>query len=202
MKTKKRTIIIVIAAVLAAIFILPIVMLFSLNVFAWGVIGLGILLSPNPPAPQVKYGEFPFEITYEICGERYTVNDVYVCEYDGIEANEGIGKYRSWRGYIKGRGEDESSLVIYDDGERTIYCYVGDAEFYMNDEKYPKKRPLEPRVYSVLKSIPDVYVPDRFETNEEMINYYEIKIISWEFSEPIENSFKYGIFALSAKQNR
>ena len=32
----------------------------------------------NVPEPQIKEGEFPFEIVYEIDEETITVNDVYV----------------------------------------------------------------------------------------------------------------------------
>ncbi len=183
MTTKKKIILIVVIVV--AVLLLPVIFVAAV----WSLIFIGIWSEPNPPAPQETYGEFPFEITYTINDVQYTVNDVYICEYDGIGANEGIGKYRKWKGYIKGTGE--TSLVLYEDEERIIYCYVGDAEFYMNDEMYPEQRPLEPRVYSDLKlSAGEIYKKDRFDTTQEMMEYYKIEIIDWKLSEPIENSFE------------
>ena len=140
-----------------------------------------------PEEPKFKYGEFPFELVYEIDGEIITVNDVYVCEYDGISADTGRGKYRKWEGYIKGTGKD--AVFICGDNERKVYCFVGDAEFYMNDERYEEPRPLTPRVYAVNNDSAN-YDIAFFNSTEELMEYYKIRIISWKLSEPIENSFE------------
>ena len=91
----------VVIPIVAIIILSPVIVIFSLNIFAWSSIFIGNLLSSNPPKPEITYAEFPFEIVYELEGETVTVNDVYVCEYDGIGMNEGVGKYREWKGYIK-----------------------------------------------------------------------------------------------------
>ena len=67
----------------------------------------------NVPEPQIKEGEFPFEMVYEIDGETITVNDIYVCEFDGFDWNEGVGKHRKWKGYIKSSGTDV--LILLED---------------------------------------------------------------------------------------
>ncbi len=152
----------------------------------WTVVLGGMwLFTPNPPQPQETNGEFPFELTYKIDGETITIRDVYVCEYDGVGFNEGNGKYRKWNGYIKGTGE--TSILLIEDTEREIYCFVGDAEFYMGDEKYPEKKPLAPRLYNVTNNSNVEYV-ESYSSNEIM-EYYKIEIISWTSSDPIENSF-------------
>ncbi len=87
------------------------------------------------PAPVITHGEFPFELTYKLNGELYTVKDTYICDYDGLGFNMGIGNYRKWSGYIKSTGE--TAVLITEDSDRQIFCSVGDTEFYMNDEIYP-----------------------------------------------------------------
>ena len=145
-----------------------------------------LLTLPNPPEPTITHGEFPFELVYEINGETVTVNDVYICEYDGIGFSSIFGKKeRRWKGYIKGTGEE--GVFLTEDKERAIYCFVGDAEFYMNDEKYPEQRPLTPRLYNVeIILIGDIPIY----STEELMERYDIKIISWEFSDPVENTFR------------
>ena len=127
------------------------------------VLLIGIQLQPNPPSPTVTYGEFPFELVYEIDGEVVAVKDTYVCEFDGFGANTGVGKYRKWNGYIKGTGE--TSILICEDDISLIYCSVGDAEYYMDDERYPTQLPLTPRIYDVLKDSEDTENIFRFENS-------------------------------------
>ena len=35
--------------------------------------------------PEIKVGEFDFQLTYEIDGEIKTIEGTYVCEFDGID---------------------------------------------------------------------------------------------------------------------
>ncbi len=165
---------VIIGAIVSAVAVMVSPMVIYLIIVNWGY--------PDPPAPQIEYGEFPFELTYKIDGETVTIKDVYICEYDGIGANEGWGKYREWKGYIKGTNEE--LIFITEDSYRQIFCFVGDAEYYMNDEKYPEKRPLTPRLISVSKNPVGPFL-----LGEEIGEYYNIELVSWEFSEPIEQSF-------------
>ncbi len=151
----------------------------------WIFIGCMAILEPDPPTPEETYGEFPFELTYKINGEIITIKDIYVCEYAGVGWSEAGGKYRKWNGYVKGSGE--TSIFITEDSDRKIFCFVGDAEFYMNDEQYPEKRPLTPHLYSVKKNADIMNSLHQ----DEIAALYNIEIVSWKFSEPIENLFKY-----------
>ena len=135
------------------------------------------------PAPQITKGEFPFEITYEIDGEIITVSDVYICEFDGFDWNEGVGKYRKWKGYIKSSGAEE--LILLEDGDLKFAVSIGSPEYYMGDPSCP---------YS--ENTPSVYYIKPNELGgtslgiESLLEQYKIKLISWAFSEPIENSFE------------
>lgn len=77
----------------------PILLTACLWTFALG--GM-YLFTPTPSQPKVKTGEFPFEVVYKLNGETYIVRDAYVCIYDGVGFSEGDGKYRKWKGYVKG----------------------------------------------------------------------------------------------------
>lgn len=170
---------------IVAVALIP-VLIMAFFALPWIILGVGILLSPNPQEPEITYGEFPFELVYEIDGKQITVHDTYICEFDGFGANEGVGKYRSWKGYVKSSGEE--SIVIAEDKERIIYCYVGEAEYYMNDEEgYYGVYPITPRIYGGPKAGSLYY---NSMSPDEILERYNIKIISWKFSEPITNTFK------------
>ena len=85
---KKRRILLII--------VLPIALVGMLLVYPWAFIHLGILLSPSPPAPLNTYSEFPFRIVYEVDEERYTIEDVLVCEYIGRGVDDMRGKHLKW----------------------------------------------------------------------------------------------------------
>ena len=138
------------------------------------------------PTPQITKGEFPFEITYEIDGETITVSDVYVCEFDGFDWNEGVGKHRKWKGCIKSSGAKE--LILHKDGDLKFAISVGSPEYYMSDPDC---------AYS--ENVPSIYYikPNEFGGTtsgtldiEPLLEQYKLKLISWNFSEPIQNSFE------------
>ena len=159
-----------------------IVLYFSLP---WVMIFLGNALAPNPPKPEITYGEFPFELVYEIDGETVTVNDVYVCEFDGFGMNEGQGKYREWKGYVQGTGEE--GVILFEEGEVIIWCYIGSPKYYMGEVKY-----IDAYTPNVVKESP--YLSGTSYEGlraDELWELYNIRIISWQFSDPIENSFRY-----------
>ena len=181
-KTTKILLIVLCGIIATAIFAMGVV-------FVAGLPGLilyfGIMMEEAPPKPEITYGEFPFEVTYEIDGETITVKDIYVCEYDGIGANA-TGKYRLWKGYIKSTGEED--LVLLTDGNLKLVCALGWPSYYMGDS-YLSGEEFTPYIYY------EIY-PNEFGGTssgvmdiEPILEKYKIKLISWELSEPIENSF-------------
>jgi len=169
------------------IFILIIIVLAIIAFFTlpWIIIAIGTTLKPNPSCPEITYGEFPFRLIYEINEKKIEVEDTLICEYDGIGMNEGQGKYRKWKEYLKSNNKEKAVLLL-NDGARKLYCFIGSAEYYMNDEKYPEHRPLTPRVYMVKLDNKDTAIF----IQQELLEIYKINLISWEFTEPITNSFK------------
>ena len=49
-----------------------------------------------PSKPEVKHGEFPFELVYEYKGEQITIKDTIVCDYEGNSWSLDGGSSRDW----------------------------------------------------------------------------------------------------------
>lgn len=175
-KTKKRIIWISVGIVL---FLLSPLLL---NALVWTALMGGMwLTSPIPGRPQETYCEFPFELTYKLDEEIFTVSGTYVCEYDGIGFNEGVGKHRKWKSYIKETGE--KAVFITEDEKWTVYCSVGYARDYMGDTDKPVN--ISPHLYCNSKESTAVSL-----NQEEISKLYHVEVVSWIFSEPIENTFR------------
>ena len=140
--------------------------------------------APEPPQPEITYGEFPFRLVYEFEGKEIVVEDIKVCEYDGVISGSN-GKHRTWKGYLAS-DSDNRNVLITADGTREIYCYIGSAEYYMNDETYPEKQPLQPHIYNVMLNNNH----GTMLSQEELLEKYKIKLISLETTPPIKNIFK------------
>ncbi len=164
------------------------------------MLAIGLFLSEAPPTPTITYSEFPFHLEYTINGETVVIDDVLVCEYDGIAINEASGKYRVWKSYIKSTGED--SVLITSDGNLEWRMHLGNEELYMGDyssynyyydindiEAYNEliEKDLKPSIYPQ-KVSPDVVVGDT-DMYEDFIIKYGVEITEWEIAPPIENEF-------------
>ena len=149
----------------------------------WQQIIAGFEALPDPPQPQITYGEFPFTLVYELNGEVIVLEDTKICEYDGVGVGSN-GKYRKWIGRLADSGNGD--VFIISDDTREVYCYIGSAGYYMNDEKYPEQRPLTPRIYYVKLNNNDRSILSQ----AELLEKYNVKLLSWEFTDPVENTFR------------
>lgn len=150
----------------------------------------GVFLSV--PKPEIKEGEFDFALTYEVDGETKKIEGTYVCEFKGI-SRQLDGVARQWKGYIK----DHDNFTTYDikttdEGVIKVDLDIC-ADFFMSDPDYqymknsddPKP---EPYIY-ITSGDPTIEDP----ANEVSFALYEgddVKIISFEYDEPIENIYK------------
>ena len=133
--------------------------------------------------PTVTHGEFGFSITYELDGERITINDVYSAHYD---RNGGYNdsKSRIYEGKIGGLDEGETRYTVKDDADgRIVILTKLYADYLMGDPEYDyfDDKPFEPRIYYY----------DEYETefhDEETLAEHGVKLISFEYPAPIENS--------------
>ena len=154
-------------------------------------------LRPDPPRPEITYGEFPFRIEYEINGEMVIVEDTIICEFDGFQPDWGGGdKTRKWKvSFASGKKsqiyKDRADLLV--DEANHIYFALGDGEYYMGDDHYAGNLPAD-YVPSLLAYKATKQLFGGWHTinigAHELLNTYGIKIISYEIAPPIVNSFK------------
>lgn len=159
--------------------------------YVFVVSGAFAVFAPNPPKPEITYGEFPFTITYEVGDEIFTYKDVVVCEYNGIKSLGTAGKRRNWSIKLKSGNQYISLLKSKKDGLTfEIYESIpGLPEYYMGDFRQSRaeyERVMKDRRYLGYKQ-KDI---DRSITKEEAWEKYRVKIINIECSLPIENKFE------------
>lgn len=151
------------------------------------------------PKPEITYGEFPFRLKYEINGKIETIEDTLVCEFDGFNVEGENGKYRKWKTSVKSTGKDMITLYdlrknndFTDWGNQVLeLCFdPGNGEYYMGDTGDRQRKG------SLGTWIDYLYLSESGKTGysafkpDEAWEKYNIKIISWEIADPIQNNFK------------
>ena len=144
------------------------------------------------PKPEIKEGEFDFALTYEVDGETKVIEGTYVCKFDRVIRNiDGVG--RKWIGYIKDHDDSiDYEIKKTDDGTIKINLDIY-SQFFMSDPIYKLSGNTDdpkPEPYIYITS-GDTSAEDP--ANEVTFNLYEgddVKIISFEYDEPIENTYK------------
>lgn len=149
------------------------------------------MIFPDPEKPAVTYGEFPFTIVYEIDGEIKTIKDSYVCKYTVRNDTASMGKYRYWEILLKSNSKERCS-ILWSDGNTSLYCQIGSAAYYMGDKAndrnlYTSKGFIEPFFFEKFQQ--DGLEHRRVISVNDIWEKYKIRIISYETSDPIENSF-------------
>lgn len=168
---------------IAFLFVIAIVVCIA---WPWLAILIGIQLEPNPPRPEIAYGEFPFRLEYEINGQRKVLQDTLICEYDGIGADEGRGKYRKWKQRLA-NGNERITLLRIDETQE-IYYSSGSANYYMGDlETGREYQHGFPNALIIEKE--GRFTSNRLIRADQLLKEYNIKLISWEASPPIINNF-------------
>lgn len=159
----------------------------------WLIIIIGGFFSPNPPSPEIVYSEFPICLEYEINGQYTKVEDVLICVFDGFGFNEGNGKFRKWKANLKS-GKNRITLLKNDnieiyyfpvnDDSRLPGVMMGDNEYYPGE---------------IGDTFPDAWYTTNFEDKtvnnyiinaDDMKDKYNLQLINWKCSKPINNKFK------------
>ena len=134
--------------------------------------------------PTVTEHEFPFSITYELDGEIKTIEEIFTARYvkNGGYTNT---KSRIYAGKIGDLSEDTIFLVLRNDENGRIELNTKMyADYLMGDPLYDyfDDNAFEPQIL--------YYDTEENEyTDEETLLAQGIKLISFEYPEPIENSF-------------
>ena len=139
------------------------------------------------PEPAVKEGRFDFSVTYEINGEETTVSGVYVCKYKKPTVSLD-GYSRIWDGYIEGSDiKDENRHEVLENEYGVIYFDFGlDPRYFMSD--YPDGEPYPSFLIVYRDEIAEEM--GYFSVDPEVLETYGVKVISYEYGEPVENSFE------------
>ena len=178
---KKKTVIKVVVSCLVVVFIAAAVMLASIH-GAFKTVA----------KPEIKEGEFDFALTYEVDGESKVIEGTYVCEFDGItRAIDGVGRH--WKGYIKGH-EDFTDYEIKTTDEGVIKVDLDIcADFFMSDPNYQNMKSSDdpkPEPYVYITSGDDSIEDPANEVTFSLYEGDDVKIISFEYDQPIENTYK------------
>lgn len=132
--------------------------------------------------PTVTEGEFPFSITYEFNGETVTIEDVYYARYN-TDYGFAISKSRWYSGKIGDLSEGETLYTLKESEAESIFLspelyadyMMGDPMYdYFDDEEFAPK-------FLCYGSMGE-------ELGEEALEENGIKLVSWEYPTPIENS--------------
>ena len=158
--------------------------IFALVILLAMAVGLSACVSQ--PKPQITEAEFPFTIVYELDGRVITINDAFVCEYDGVGWNENQGRHMQWKGYVKSTGKDY--VFLLEDGNLKLACKVGTAAYYMGDPSMANAEEFTPSIYYI-RTFESGGVSSGTAGIESILEEYKIKLISWELSKPVANSF-------------
>ena len=149
--------------------------------------------------PAITEGEFPIYLEYEKYGARYIIDDIVVCSYNGIDTTGFIPS--RWYS-VSLKNESNTTLMFFVDNteskltkgrineEAYIRLHIGDGGYYLGDPddkdhtpyiSYDEQYKTEPKV---------THIDVTKLTNEQLEEIFGIKIIRFEFSSPIENTFE------------
>ena len=136
-----------------------------------------------PAKPEVKHGEFPFELVYEYKGEQITIKDTIVCDYEGISWSLEGGNSRDW---ICEFSKDDEYGLYYIDKENIpdLYIEVPEApDYYMGDKEVSEEE-AHPLIIYIDESTGTVY------QEKDKVDVVDIKLIDWKPSKPLEGNIK------------
>ena len=146
--------------------------------------GVSSVIMSIAKKPTVTEGEFPFSITYELDGETKTIQDVYAVHYDG-NAGYNDTKTRCYVGKIGNLGEGDVMYSLKKEGNTRIELATNlHAEYLMGDPEfdYFDGGAFEPQIF--------YYDEQEVEyCDEETLAAHGVKLVSFEYPTPIENSF-------------
>lgn len=180
------------------------------NMLKWSIIisvllitlTLFFLVGYGMKTPKITRGEFPFTITYEYKGEITTISDTLICEYDGAVKSLFSATDRFWN-YSTKQNENILYFLLENDNE-SLYLDIGmDAAYYMGDPLYKETiQYLEEAFNGEI----EFNAPCGYYCNAELeIDTFDVeelekqgfKLLSYEYPEPIKNSFHFAGVSLN-----
>ena len=150
------------------------------------------LLVSMQKAPTITNQDFDFSITYKLDGETKTINGVYSSRFTGFGANGVDPLCRYYEGTYKVEGEDDDrcfTIAEKDGYELYIVALLNDC-YLMGDE--------ENESYDSYTEGPTLEAEDK-DGNQydetDLPDVFDAEIVSFEYPEPIENTFCFAGFS-------
>ena len=149
--------------------------------------------------PKIQSGEFPFVIEYEYEGKIHIIEDTVVCSYGGVTSDAGIPtrwyasklKHNSDVRILTFEKNAESFLV---EGKINEASYItldyGYGGYYLGDRLYKDSGPCFSYVEMQVSPPGDGSTKYTSLSKKEIEKLFDIKIIRFEFSKPIKNTFE------------
>ena len=151
------------------------------------------LLLSMQKTPTVTNQDFNFSITYKLDGETKTINGVYSSRFTGFGANGVDPLCRYYEGTYKVEGEDDGDrcfTIAEKDGYELYIVALLNDYYLMGDE--------ENESYDSYTEGPTLEAEDK-DGNQydetEMPDVFDAEIVSFEYPEPIENTFRFAGFS-------
>lgn len=135
--------------------------------------------------PLIKEHDFEYSVTYKLDGEVKTYTGGFKCTFDGHDISDDP-TLRQYVGVHTKNGNVLDSIsftVAQKDGIELYIVADLDAAYLMGD---PDKYEYEPG-----NDEPYLGAVDADGCGVEISEWFDAEIISWEYPEPIENSFKF-----------
>lgn len=136
--------------------------------------------------PIIKYGEFPFSLSFLVDGQLKTIEDTLICKYDGKKVDASGAKNRWNMSFSSGR---DYILLKKLDNNRYIYLPVGGCKTYMDDWPDYVKVDLE-QMGPALSSENETGTTYSALSTEIAESEYGIKIVTWNYTNPISQPEK------------
>lgn len=155
-------------------------------------------------APAITEGEFPFVLEYEMDGQKYLIEDAVVCAFDGYDLSNPfpfMPYSRTWTQSLKSGDESKKLFIEFDANiesalvegrinvESRIILNYGSGGYYLGDPEGADRGPCINYVeeYKTSEKVSHTEVTKL--SFEQLEDLFAIKIIRFEFSQPIQNTF-------------
>lgn len=151
------------------------------------------LLVSMQKTPSVTNQDFDFSITYKLDGDTKTINGVYGSRFTGFGANGTDPLCRYYEGTYKVEGEDDGDrcfTIAEKDGYKLYIVALLNDCYLMGDEKNES--------YDSYIEGPTLEAEDKDGNQygeEDLPDVFDAEIVSFEYPEPIENSFYFTGFS-------
>ena len=150
------------------------------------------LLTSIQRKPVITEQNFDYSITYKVDGETKTLNGVYTCRFNGFGSNGIDPLYRYYEGEHTVGGDKMDSrryTIAEKDGFEFYIVSLFDDGYLMGDPQDEPYDGLQPPFIEAIDKEGNQY------SETDLPNVLEAKIISWEYPNPIKNTFRFDGFS-------